>query len=34
MRDMKGFGEAVENVMLPVKLFSLTGLEVGQNSTG
>ncbi len=30
MTDVKGSGEAVENVMLPVTLFSMTGLVVGQ----
>ncbi len=28
--DVTGSGEAVENVMLPVTLFSMTGLVVGQ----
>ncbi len=28
--DVKGSGEAVENVMLPVTSFSMTGLVVGQ----
>ncbi len=30
MTDVKGSREAVENVMLPVTSFSMTGLVVGQ----
>ncbi len=30
MTDMKGSGEAVENVMLPLTSFSMTSLAVGQ----
>ncbi len=30
MTDVNGSGEAVENVMLPVTSFSMTGLVVGQ----
>ncbi len=30
MTDVKGSGEAVENVMLHVTSFSMTGLLVGQ----